>query len=273
MTLELLAVFVVSVLLALGLRLWPRVRIGDALTAAIMFVPALLYWADGKPLEEISGGTEGITLKLRAAAALPVSKIDLKLESVAIKYDPDRKIDMDRAGYWGECWDYVTVRSSDVPVDVSTRDRYIVTLAIAIRASLLCGRLIGIVVVDERERYIGSYDDSFFVELAALWTVAGAESRLSVTDIASLFRSHTIFGASLRFPEKRLRSGEGFVAAINRDAPLAAALERFAETNVPFLALTDEYGTLTSILPRQRVVNIVLQTLVAPSSEGETIGD
>lgn len=265
MTLDLLAVFVVSILLALCLRIWSKIQIGDALTAAIMFVPALLYWADGKPLEEISGGTGGITLKLHVAAARPVSEIDVELGSVAVRHNPDAAIDKEAAAFWEQCGDYVIVRSNDVPADKAARDRYIVTLATVIRASLLCGRLIGVVVVDEREKYIGSYDASFFAELAALWTVAGAQPPPSVSDTASLISLNTIFGASLRFPEKRLRPGEGFVAAINRNASLAVALKQFAETSAPFLALTDEHGALTGILPWQSVVDVVLQTLVAPS--------
>ncbi len=133
---------------------------------------------------------------------------------------------------------------------------------------MLCGRLIGVVVVDDRERYLGSYDRSFFAELSALWVVAGTQPRLSVKDVVSLFGSHTIFGASLRFPEKRLVPSERFVAAINRNASLAEAMQRFSETNVPFLALTDEQGLLTGILPRKRVVNVVIRTLVEPPVKG-----
>ena len=268
MSLSLVAVFLISVVVALGLRIWSKVHPGDALTAAIMFVPALLYWADGKPLEEISGGTDGITLKLRAASTLPVSEIDLDLESVAVRHDPEAAMDNRVTAFWEKCGDYITVRSSDVPVDMAERNQYIMTLAKAIRASLLCGRLIGVVVIDERERYIGSYDATFFAELAALWTVAGAEQQPSASEVATLFSRHTIFGASLRFPEKRLQSGEGFVAAINRDSPLSAALERLAETNASFLALTNEHGILTGILPRARLVDVILLALVVPSARG-----
>ena len=273
MTLSLLAIFGISVLFALGLRVWPKVRLGDALTGAIMFVPALLYWADSLPIDEITGGKDGITLKLHAAANLPVSEIDLKLESVAIQHDPDAATGSRVAAFWEHCGDYVTVRSSEVPVDAAERDRYVVTLALAIRASLLCGRLIGVVVVDERERYIGSYDASFYAELAALWTLYGAEPELNSSEVASLFSRNTIFGASLRFPEKRLQSGEGFVAAINRDAPLAAAIDSLAETNAPFLALTDELGALAGILPRSRLVDVVLGALTASSSGGGPTAD
>ena len=261
MSIGLLTIFVASILVAIVVR--SRAKVGDALTAAIIFVPALLYWLDGKPISEISGGTSGITVKMDLTSSLPVSEIDLGLDSVAVRHDPETAVDNQWAAYWESCGDYIMVRSADGPTDTTERDQYLVTLAAAIRASVLCGRLIGVVVVDERERYIGSFDKSFYAELAALWVVSGAEQRPSAKELFSLYNSFTIFGASLANPERRLQSDEGFVAAINRDAPLSSALQLLAEKNVPFLALTDEQGVLTGILPRSRVVDVILQALIS----------
>lgn len=273
MNISLLSVFVVSVFFALALRIWSKIHLGDALTAAIMFIPAFLYWADGKPLEEISGGTDGITLKLRATSTLPISELSLNLDATALRHDPEDATDNQTAAFWGQCGDYITVKSINIPSDRLKRDQYIATLATAIRASMLCGRLIGVIVLDERERYIGSYRAAFFVELAALWAFLGAEQQPSASELVSLMNHYTIFGASLQFPEKRLQSGEGFVAAINHEAPLSAALERFAETNDPFLAVTDEQGVLTGILPRERVVDAILVALAAPNSRETLTND
>lgn len=273
MSVSILVIFLMSALCAIMLRLWSKIRIGDALTAAIMFLPALLYWVDSMPLEEISGGKDGVTLKLRAVSASPLSDLSLDLEAVAVRHDPDAQTDNMTAAFWEKCGDYITMRSSDVPDDAAERDKYVVNLATAIRASLRCGRLIGVVVVDERERYIGSFDATFFAELTALWTMADADRRPSASDLASMFSQHTVFGAALRFPETRLESGEGFDAAINREAPLAFALQRFAETNATFLALTDERGVLTGILPRKRVLDAILVALVGSESAEATKGN
>ena len=74
----------------------------------------------------------------------------------------------------------------------------------------------------------------------------------------------TIFGTELRYPERRIREGEGYVAFIKTADTLRYAWRELQSTKGSFLAVTDRRLKFKGILTRDAVEDILLDALALP---------
>lgn len=233
----------------------------DALVAAIMFLPAILYLVQSYDLAEFSvfGTTGKFERRLEKKISSVISNEKPGVDELAIYSVSANKSDFDKISTFEICENYLVMRPEKVPKNAEEKDDYVNKVTLAIKASLTCGKLVGVVVLDKDNGYIGSYEAGFFGEALALWAVPNpgeipAPKKLVAESISGL----TSFGAAILHPKERITPGEGFVAAINKDSQVGDAFLKFQNEKVSFLVITDELGKFTGVLPYKSVVDYIL---------------
>lgn len=251
---------VVGLGLVVVIKRFLKPDLGDGpITGIILVVPLMLWGATGK-LTEVAG--LGITAKFAQAAGASVSKQAKSVKDTAvIRLDP-KADDLQMQATFEQCHEYILLGDAGVPKAEQEQARYIYIAALAVRASLVCGRLEGVVVIDSTDRYVGSFPASLFLETSALWTTPIASDFSHVDVEAKRILERTIFGAGLKFPSIRAASGEGFVGAINESASMLDALKLIHAKHLPFLALTDALGRFKGVVSARDIEQQLLIDLL-----------
>lgn len=263
-----MAIFEMAAVLAVGLLaayLFKRFIIVDAnnLAAGMVFVaPILLYGIISGKVSEFSGF--GISTKTTAAAMSPVIELSTKIDSIKIL--SPKEDDFQRAALLDACENYFIVRPSLIPSEERAVEYYISNATYAIRSSVACGEFLGLIVLDEKDRYLGSFGKSFFYETLASWAIPKSSSPISAKEFSERVLSMTIFGASLQYPVESIGPGEGVEAAINMESSLIEAFNSFRHSNIDFLVLTDEMGRFKGVVRYRDLVEEILASILVPRS-------
>lgn len=266
----LIIVLLCSLVVAIAFKRYIKVDAGESFLLSLIFVPALLIIIDRLPISELSGF--GLQAKFSSESSREVSTLIKPIQESEVLSLLETDPDFERAAFFEACVEYFVLRPSLVPSmsdNPSEFFQYITNSAYAIRSSIACGALSGVLVIDDDGRYIGSYEAKFFAESLAIWAAPdfgeGEEAdQVDIEDLANRLLQQTIFGAALRFPDKRIVPGEGFAAAVNGRLPLRAVLRVFDETNAPFLAVTDARGVLIGVVKYETAQRILLSALMEP---------
>ena len=260
--------FLASLFVAFVFKQFIKQDAGDTLLAAIIFLPTLLVWIQNNNISEFTGF--GLSAKFSDEASKSVSDLKVSIPDLTKLTASSDLSDAELNAYFEGCSDFFVLKPSIVPKDQAKLDLFIARAAWAIKSSITCGKLTGVVVVDDRGKYLGSYDDSFYLEALSIWSMSENDQPISSSQLSRKIRFFTMFGASMKFPDLRIRPGEGFVAAINEDQTLQQAFAKFQETGADFLVVTDELGTFKGILKYRDVVDSFLSVLVdVQSSKSE----
>ena len=160
-------VFVLSV--AGGILFLQHVKkdVSNTLLAAIFFAPAIFLWVADKDLAEL--GVASVYAKFNTTLHRRANEIYLKQKVASLTTPSDG---IPAASPQGECAPHLVLQPNRVPAPrTEKRNEYIVEAAAAIGSSLACGKLRGVVVLDDKGRYNGSFDAMFFAEAVSLWTI------------------------------------------------------------------------------------------------------
>ena len=264
----LLLIVVGSIFVGVLIRKYIKPDTSNGLLGAVFFVPALLYWVADKSPSELSGF--GFSAKFEDVAAKPVESLLTSVGDTTIPPPPSPDSSFALSSLLEDCSKYYVVRPHLVPNhDTAAFAPYIVNLTYSIRSSIACDSFIGLVILDENDHYIGSYDRDFFAESLSLWAAFDSDKPIDAKMLANRIQSSTIFGAALRFPKERIQQHEGYVGAINEDASLGDAFALFQGMHGTFLVVTDVLGKFKGIITRDYVQRALLEALVASSSDTE----
>lgn len=276
---SLLWLVVASIIVAALFVLYVKKDANDTLLVAIIVAPALFFWlGDRVPVEF---GTGRFYAKFDTALRTPTqSVLEEEVASSAILSLPDRIVQLTAgirrgtAPSAGTCLDYLFLQPSLVPEYPDPEyNRYVVYATHSIRSAIACGKLVGVVVLDKDGKYLGSYDSSFFAESLSSWAVfksdhlADGMTEKELAKLAELIESNTIFGTALRYPDKRIREGEGYFAFVKTTDPLRSAWQEFQRVGGAFLAVTDHDLRFKGVLTRSRIRDLVLRQLAVPSRD------
>ena len=270
----LLSILVASIVAAALFSRYFKREANSPVLLAIILAPALFYWlADRVPTEFGLGNFHAkfeSTLRNSTEKALEEQVGSTLVEEARVLSQLD--IHYDKAPPGGACLDYLVLRPSLVPeYPDSEYNRYMVFATHTISASIACGKLVGLVVLDKSGKYIGSYDSQFFAQSLSSWAFHKRPpeqmTEVEFADLAQVIESNAIFGTALRYPDTRIRDGEGYFAFLNTTDTLKDAWQRFQTMQGEFLVVTDRELKFKGILTRSRLRNIVLRELVGLSQD------
>lgn len=158
---------------------------------------------------------------------------------------------------------YVVLRTSEIPKDKNAQAKQMFQIMEVIRVSIISGEFIGLIVLDNKDRYIGSFDRDFFLETVIPWqNLADYPAGKSPSDIASWVKSKSVFGLSLEYPEARIDAGEGFHLSVKESESAAEALNTLLSSGKGFVAVVDSSGRFQGTVTRKDLLDRLLKTLV-----------
>ncbi|MBO9462477.1 CBS domain-containing protein [Labrenzia sp. R5_0] len=255
-------IFAACVVAALLFKKFVKNDVGDTLLGAIIFLPTLLVWIQSNNISEFTGF--GLSAKFNVEASKPVSALKIGIPEL-VRVTDDKASDLSDAdlfAHFESCSELFVLKTSIIPKEKEKLDKFIVDVSWAIKSSIACGKLSGVIVLDDNNRYLGTYDDSFYLEALSMWSFLKVDEKTPVNTISEKILTLTIFGASLKFPDKRITAGEGFEAAINENQTLQEAFAKFQTTEADFLVVTDELGVFKGIIRYRDVVDSFLSVLI-----------
>jgi hypothetical protein len=174
-----------------------------------------------------------------------------------------RKDTIRNDAFFQVCKKYVVLRTSEIPEEQNAQAEQMFQIIEVIRASVICGEFIGLVILDDKDRYIGSFDRNFFLETVIPWSkLVDYPANKSQSDIANWIKSNSTFGTALEFPEKRIASGEGFRFCVRQNQSVSEALEILLTSGKDFVAVVDNYGHFEGTVTRALLLNRLMLTLV-----------
>ena len=244
----------------------------NTLIAILFFGPAALAWVGDKELSEL--GVGGVYAKFESTVKQGGGELPLAKDAPVLTPSPNKTLH--GASFFGECASFLRLESHRVPTGPPAAiNQYLVHATGAIGSSLTCGKLVGVVVLDEHGRYSGSFDGQYFAQATSLWMIfrsgedgdddATVLQQLSLQQYAhwaEMIKTRTVFGAALLSPRARISAGEGFVAFVKESDSIRYAWEELQDTRGDFLAVTDRKLEFKSILTRRTVQDIFLERIV-----------
>lgn len=243
-----------------------KYKLSDTSILSILFVPTLLVWAEGR-ISEINAF--GVSAKFNQIAEKKIEALvsGQDIDVYVTKAEALKRIDatqqsLSRGAFFEGCHDFIFVRSSQIPSTEDSLSRYAVAFAETVVSSTACGHFTGVVVVDEENRYIGSFDKEFFYQFGSLWTLADTTKTIESAEVWKRISNFTVAGASIKYPDIRLKNGEGFKAAISETATVEYALKEFKKSDASFMVVTDAYGKLQGVIRHRQFIDLLLLNII-----------
>jgi hypothetical protein len=234
---------------------------GDNFLAALVFAPTILMIA----ATSIKFNLEmlGFKASIERAADKKAYEVTGDLKKLAIFSLTDNDPNFALAAYFEACADYFVIRPSKIPTDAVELNKYVVDVTYAVRSSIACGKLQGVVILDDASHYLGMFDPEFFFESLSIWAVPTSGEPIPFADLASRIETFTIFGASLKYPIQRIQAGEGYTNSIDENSSLRAAFEVFRESKAQSLPLVDSDRRFKGMLSYRTVIDAFLAGIFA----------
>ena len=263
----LLAILIISFFVAVWFYKCIKSDATDRLIAALVFLPALFFLVKSLQLEELTGLGISATFRGETTKSVqPLSRVT-DVAEVSLTNDPS---DFDPSDFrlhstFETCADYYILRPDRIPDFRSPKIyEHIFYATSAIGSSVACGRFLGLIVLDENGRYLGSFDKDFFIGTSSLWTLLQVDEQIVPATLGRRIDQIAVFSAALKFPLARIMHGEGSNQnAINQDASIGEAFIKFQESNGKFLAVTDTLGRFKGILSRRKVEAALIRALMS----------
>jgi CBS domain-containing protein len=266
-------ILLIVFLIGMGLGLaWLTYKISgkeaNAALLGIILMPGLLYLLMGGWLTEFSGF--GITAKFKAELSKGIGATNVPLLSGASTADEAKvgntEVDLTRNPELGAalqvCSPYFYLRSNGDefdkrPVD-HKMDRIVVSIARAIRASITCGKLRGLVILGMNDSPVGLFPAEKFLDLLAIRLIeyyvdGGNEALVNETTLAKQVRASEL-GTVLRYPLQAAQRQEDAVRlTIGQNDTLLDAMTKMLEHDTRVASLVDRSGKFVGLVTRDRV--------------------
>jgi hypothetical protein len=259
-----LAIFFAILFAIILFRLKAKTFEIKAVDLAVAILPVIIYLllTGNIPKLEI-----GDILKIETAFKEPVveiASIDDVIEAegiLEIKVD-DGEDPLALAAMFQQCKKYIVLHTSDIPKDEHAKSKQMFRIIQVIRASIVCGEFIGLIVLDDKDQYLGSFDRDFFLETLIPWSkLADYPAGQSLPQISNWMKSNSMFALALEFPEKRIESGEGFQVSVRQNQTIGEALGILLKSGKEFVAVVDNYGRFEGTVTRNALLDRLLLTL------------
>jgi len=168
---------------------------------------------------------------------------------------------LDVDAYFQVCKRYIVLRTNEIPEEIGAAFNQKRKLIEVLRASIICGEFIGLIVLDAKDKYLGAFDRDFFLESIVPWAEFDNYKELKLTkDKVGWLESNTIFALALKYPEARIEAGEGFSDRISNSKSVAEALEALLKSGKSFIGVIDGFGRFQGVVTREVLVNTMLMS-------------
>lgn len=232
---------------------------------ALVVLPALVFLLLSGRLTDFSGF--GLTAKFRNEIQKPIRDI-VSVNKFMLSDEEANKGDYLTAAFIQACDRYIVIKAGVVPKATdSAFDAHLVSLARSVRASLLCGRLRAVIVLDPRDVVVGYFAPAIFAEILHLPLVAyNNASPISDGALAARLRNMEL-GLVFKNPIVRAESSDARKTLLPGNTNLLSALELLTKDDVNVAVITAAGGKFRGIVTRQMIVEGLVRALTDATSQ------
>lgn len=241
-----------------------RLNFGDAPKTAIILAPLIVYLLISGKITEFEG--LGWKAKFREAVAETVTA-PARASDLLISNPAANKPDFFKEAFWLSCRPYyvLTNRTVQSP-NGKISEKAVVDIAIAIRSSIVCGRFIALVVVDDTEKPVGYFLPTFFLEIMRMRLVTYNTTPPSQDSVFKDIMT-TELGVVLGAPVVRAKSDDAEHLSVRSDTSLEKAYKAMLDKNVGIAMITDRFGRFDGLITRSAIEGHVITKLLATSKK------
>jgi len=253
-----------SILVGIGL-IWLAkhhdIQFGEVSKTALILLPLLAFLVlSGKLTElELSG------LKARFKEITSEKIIDTaRAADFAISSSESNDPNFFRDAVFQQCRAYYVISDNSAKKDGAVVPNAAINIAKSIRASIICGKFQGLVVVDSAKKPIGLFSRHQFIEILRL--PLEVYSAAVPPDWEKLFKDimASELGVVLANPEIRGRSDEAHRVTVAWNDQLQDAYKKMNESGVEVAMITDRQGRFDGIVTRSAIESRVIGKLIEP---------
>jgi hypothetical protein len=236
--------------------------LGEASKTAIILLPLLIFLIVANKLTEF----EGYGLKAKFREISTEKTIDAaRAADLAISNPEANKPNFYQEAFWLACRPYYVLTDNTAKRE-DDKDKLnqqaTIEIAIAIRSALVCGRFVGLVVVDDSGRPVGLFRPEQFLEILRIPLVTYGRSIAKAVDLFDQINA-TELGVVLTNPVIRARSEEAEHLIISSDANLETAYKALMEEGAKVAMITDRHGRFGGIITRSAIEGRIIQKLLS----------
>ncbi|MEP4379276.1 MAG: hypothetical protein ABJ215_15690 [Alphaproteobacteria bacterium] len=236
----------------------------NTVLAALIVVPVIIYLLISGRLTDFSAF--GIEAKFKSEAGRAIGKIAIASD-LAVSNEEANEGNFSRDALWQECRPYILVTPENVPDSNSPAfASRMEAVANVLRSSILCNRLLAVVVLDERDKVIGFFEPALFLETLRIPLVRYGAT--SLPDVETELRMSEL-GVVLSNPIRRAESPDALHLFLSENMDAVSALKRMQDASLNVAVVTNSAGEFRGVMSRQVAAESILGAVTkALSSSG-----
>lgn len=246
-----------------------RLGLGEASKTTVILAPLMAFLFLSGAVSEFEGfGWKAKFSNIHAKDVIdtpnPRDLAAIKPSDLATISEQANPTDFSTEAYWGFCRPYYVLtdnsaKNKDNPHELDKRAALYV--AIAIRASMICGKFAALVVVDNERKPIGFFPRDQFLELLRIVLVGYGDVQI---DSEAAFRqvAGSELGVVLQNPEIRAKSDEASHTMVPGGEDIGSVYKKMIDDSSEIALLTDRLGRFDGIITRRAIEGRVIQGLL-----------
>jgi CBS domain-containing protein len=239
-----------------------NIELGEASKTAVVLLPLLLFLVLSDKVTEF----EGLGWKAKFRDAVKERVVDTARASDLMISSPEaNKPNFYQEAYWLACRPYyvLTNTTAKLPNDTDKLNQQaVIDIAVAIRSSILCGRFVGVIVVDDGGKPVGLFRPDLFLEILRIPLVTWGPSATKATNVFEQIAG-TELGVVLKDPVIRAESDDAERVIVAANADLETAYKALIEKNARAAMISDRFGRFDGIITRSAIEGRIIQKLLA----------
>jgi len=240
-----------------------KLDFGDISKAAIILLPLVLYLLITGKVSEFEG--LGWKAKFREVTAESVVKT-ARASDLMISSPEANKPNFYTEALWQQCRPYYVLTEKTAKTTTGNLDsEAVIHIAIAIRSSIICGRFLALVVVNDEGKPVGFFLREHFLEILRIPLVAYKTQPLVSAVEASRQIATSELGLVLDNPIIQAQLNEAGHVSVKWDDNIESAYKEMLDKNVSLAMITDRLGRFDGIVTRSVIEGRIIEKLLAAS--------
>jgi CBS domain-containing protein len=236
--------------------------LGEASKTAIILAPLVGFLLLSGKISEFEG--LGLKTKFRALGAESVIKT-ARTSDLATTSDQTNPADFFKEAYWGFCRPYYlltdgSAKNREKPAELDKRAT--VYIATAIRTSIVCGKFLALIVVDDDRKPVGFFPRDQFLELLRIVLVGYGDIQI---DSEAVFQqvAGSELGVILQHPVIRAKSDEARHDTVPGTENIESVYKNMIAASADLALITDRLGRFDGIITRTAIEGKIVEGLLA----------
>jgi hypothetical protein len=241
-----------------------QLEFGEVTKTALILAPVILFLLLSGKLAEFEG--LGWKAKFRSISAESILKA-ARTSDLATTSDQADPADFLNEAYWGMCRPYYlltdrTAKTKDKPDELDKKGT--LQIAVAIRNSIICGKFVALVILDDKRKPVGFFPRDQFLELLRTPLITYGMSPVDGDEAFKQVAASEL-GVILQNPVIRAQSNEANHNAVAGSEDIETVYKKLIAAGADTAVITDRLGRFDGIITRAAIEGKIIEGLLAAS--------